>query len=125
MEEVVLALPRLSSAFFGFRIAQISDIHLGGWMNRERLQHVVQKVLAQSPDLAVITGDFVIGHDWNEDSQAVLDELVHELSALTEKHLTLAVLGNHDYWTNAKAVCAALMACGVVNISNDVHHAFE
>lgn len=62
MEEVVLALPRLSSAFFGFRIAQISDIHLGGWMNRERLQHVVQKVLAQSPDLLVITGDFVSGH---------------------------------------------------------------
>lgn len=121
VEEVELTLPRLSRAFSGFRIAQISDIHLGGWMNQKRLQQVIRKVLAQTPDLVVITGDFVIGHDWSEESQAVLDELAEELSALTEKHLTLAVLGNHDYWTDAKAVRTALMACGVVNVSNDVH----
>jgi hypothetical protein len=93
---------------------------MGGWMNRERLGQVVRTVLAQEPHLVVITGDFVIGRGWNESIQAILDEMVEELSVLTEQHRTVAVLGNHDYWTNASAVRAALAACGIENISNDV-----
>jgi hypothetical protein len=46
--------------------------------------------------MVVITGDFIIGHAWNESVQATLDEMIEELSLLTEKHTTLAVLGNHD-----------------------------
>ena len=40
---------------------------------------------------------------------------------LTEKYPTLAVLGNHDYWTNANAVRSALKACKVIELSNDVY----
>lgn len=119
--QVALELPRLAKPFSGFRLAQISDIHMGGWMNRERLQQVVEAVLAQEPDLVVVTGDFVIGSGWNDSLQTVLDEMVEELSVLTEGCATLAVLGNHDYWTNAGAVRAALHACKIVNISNDVY----
>lgn len=121
VEQITLALPRLAKPFSGFRLAQISDVHMGGWMNRERLRQVVEAVLAQEPDLVVITGDFVIGSGWNASLQAVLDEMVEELSVLTEACVTLAVLGNHDYWTNAGAVRAALQACKIVNISNDVY----
>lgn len=119
--QVALELPRLAKPFSGFRLAQISDIHMGGWMNRERLRQVVEAVLAQEPDLVVVTGDFVIGSGWNDSLQTVLDEMVEELSVLTEGCATLAVLGNHDYWTNAGAVRAALHACKIVNISNDVY----
>lgn len=119
--QVTLKLPRLAPSFSGLRLVQVSDIHLGGWMNRERLQHVIRQILAQEPNLVVITGDFLIGHNWNESVQAILDELVEELSVLTEKQTTLAVLGNHDYWTNASAIRAALSACGIVNVSNDVY----
>jgi len=119
--EVTLKLPRLASSFSGFRIVQISDLHFGGWMNRNRLQRVVRAVLAQEPHLVVITGDFLIGHEWNETLRSGLAELVEEMSVLTEKHTTLAVLGNHDYWTNASAVRAALSACGIVELSNEVY----
>jgi predicted MPP superfamily phosphohydrolase len=121
LERLTLKLPRLAPAFNGFRILQISDIHYGGWMNRERLQHVIQAALDERPDLVVITGDFLIGHHWNESVQTSLVELVEELSALTERHTTLAVLGNHDYWTNASAVREALTSCGIRELSNDVH----
>jgi predicted MPP superfamily phosphohydrolase len=121
VEQIALELPRLANPFSGFRLVQISDIHIGGWMNRERLRQVVEALLAQEPDLVVITGDFVIGHGWNDSLQSVLDEMVAELSVLTEGCTTLAVLGNHDYWTNADAVRAALHACRIVNISNDVY----
>ena len=119
--QVTLKLPHLAPVFSGFRLVQISDIHMGGWMNRERLQYVLREVLAQAPHLVVVTGDFVIGHNWNKSLQACLDGMVEEFSLLTEKHTTLAVLGNHDYWTNASAVRDALKACSIVNLSNDVY----
>jgi len=121
ISQVKLKLPRLSPKFSGFRIAQFSDIHMGDWMNRRRLANVVQAVIAQAPDLVVITGDFVIGHDWYGDVQTILDELVEELSVLTERFLTLAVLGNHDYWLDAATVRTMLANCGILEIGNDVH----
>jgi len=118
---VSLKLPRLASTFSGFRILQISDIHIGGWMNRERLGRVIRVALAEAPDLVVITGDFLTGHNWNESLGASLDGMVEQLSQLTEEHTTLAVLGNHDYWTDASAVREALASCGIVELSNDVY----
>src|SRR5690349_7806214 len=61
VETVRLTLRRLPPGFSGFRIVQISDIHMGGWMNPERLQHVADMVLAQKPDVLLITGDFLKG----------------------------------------------------------------
>ena len=58
---VRLTLPRLPSAFHGYRIAQISDIHMDGWMDQARLAAIVGLVNAQQPDLIAITGDFVTG----------------------------------------------------------------
>lgn len=59
---VQLKLSRLPRAFSGFKMVQISDLHMGGWMNAERLQVVVDLVQAQRPDLVAITGDFYEGH---------------------------------------------------------------
>jgi predicted MPP superfamily phosphohydrolase len=117
---VTLKLPRLAHTFSGFRLAQVSDIHMGGWMNRDLLQNVVQSVIEQVPDLVVITGDFVFGHDLSESIQSSLDEMTEEFAQLTERHRTLAVLGNHDYWTDARAVRGALVNCGIQEIGNDV-----
>src|SRR5687767_12497996 len=62
VETIRLKLPRLSRRFSGLLVAQISDIHMGGWMNLERLQHVADLLIAEKPDVLLITGDFVIGH---------------------------------------------------------------
>jgi len=121
VEQVPLKLPSLQPAFSGIRIAQISDIHMGGWMNRSRLGNVVQTVIAQAPDLVALTGDYVIGHDWIGDIDGVLSDLTEELSVLSAHHLTLAVLGNHDYWLNAAAVREMLSASGIPEIGNDVY----
>lgn len=116
-----LKLPRLAKAFSGVRIVQISDIHIGGWMTPERLRWVVRQVLDLAPDLAVITGDFVIGHVYDDWARQALTDLIIELSPLTAQTRTLSVLGNHDHWVNAGAVRAALATCGVLDISNRVH----
>ena len=63
VETIRLKLPRLSRQFSGMRLAQISDIHMGGWMDLARLQRVADLVLEEKRDALLITGDFVIGHD--------------------------------------------------------------
>jgi len=121
VRQVKLRLPRLAASFSGFRLVQLSDIHYGDWMNRKRLQRIVEQVLAQEPQLVVITGDFLVGHTWNEVVRVRLEEMVEELAILSANQRTLAVLGNHDYWTNAEAVRAGLETAGILDISNDVH----
>ena len=41
VSQVEISLGSLPRSFDGFRILQLSDIHIGGWMNRERLEKVV------------------------------------------------------------------------------------
>ena len=61
--QIELRLPRLHPAFDGYRIAQISDIHMGTWMNAERLEHVVALINEEQPHLVALTGDFVTSDD--------------------------------------------------------------
>jgi predicted MPP superfamily phosphohydrolase len=118
VQEVGIKLPRLPHQFSGYRIVQFSDLHMGGWMNGERLRKVVDIVKKQQPDLVVITGDFFNGPVWNENLIHAADELVVELSRLTADFTTLGVLGNHDYWSDAGEVRKALQQCGVTEIGN-------
>jgi predicted MPP superfamily phosphohydrolase len=120
VETVRLKLPRLSRKFSGLRVAQISDIHMGGWMNLERFERVADMVLAESPDVLLITGDFLIGDDAIEFSQQSVEDLVTVLSRLTEIVPTFAVLGNHDYWTDAETVRQLMNSSGVTDLTNTV-----
>lgn len=120
VEKVTVSLPRLSPNFHGMRILQVSDIHMGGWMNSERLQHAADLILAEQPDLLLLTGDFLIGHGFDSNSEQRLQELINILTPLTISIPSFAVLGNHDYWTNADAVREMLKQSGIVDLTNSV-----
>ncbi|HEU0295648.1 MAG TPA: metallophosphoesterase [Anaerolineales bacterium] len=120
VEEVNLKLRRLAPDFHGLRIAQVSDIHMGGWMNVERLQRVADAVIDQRPDLFLLTGDFLTGHTFDGTSEQHLQELITVLSPLAKSIPCYAVLGNHDYWTNAGAVREMLRSCGMIDLTNSV-----
>src|SRR5687767_1923599 len=120
VETIRLKLPRLSPRFSGLRVAQISDIHMGGWMNLERLQRVADLVIEEKPDLLFITGDFVIGHSAADISQQSVQDLMVGLSRLGASFPTFAVLGNHDYWTDVETVRHILSTSGVTELTNTV-----
>lgn len=120
VEKVNLELQRLAPAFHGVKIAQISDIHMGGWMNAERLQHVVDAVVAQQPELLLLTGDFLIGHIFDKSSEQSIQDLIGILAPLAKSIPSLAILGNHDYWTNADAVREMLRSCNIPDLTNSV-----
>src|SRR3990172_4890372 len=54
-----LTLPRLSPAFRGYRLVQVSDIHMDHWMTRDRLAGALRLASDQQADLVALTGDFV------------------------------------------------------------------
>ncbi len=120
VDTIRLKLPRLTRRFSGLRVAQISDIHMGGWMNLERLQRAAELVLDQKPDVLLITGDFLIGRDLAAISQQTIQDLITGLSRLASSVPTFAVLGNHDYWIDVKTVRQILSACGISELTNTV-----
>ena len=120
VERVNLKLPGLSPEFSGIRVAQISDIHMGGWMNASRLQQVADLVLEQKPELLLLTGDFLVGHTFDKNSEGHLQDMVNILSPLAKSIPSFGILGNHDYWTNAGAVRELLKSSGIVDLTNSV-----
>lgn len=91
----------LARAFDGFRIVQLSDIHLGSFMDAERLRPYVERANALEPDLLCITGDITDGLEHAPATFPVL-------ATLRARAGVVAVLGNHDMYTGAREVAAAL-----------------
>lgn len=112
-----LRLPRLDAAFHGYRVAQISDIHMGSGMTGERLLQIAELVNAQEPDLIAITGDFVTHGAVRRVEQA----LSVGLQAFYAPDGVIAVLGNHDHFTNASDVRAILRRSGINELANGVY----
>lgn len=115
IKSMKVALPHLDQAFDNYRLIHISDIHMGTWMNAERLAGVVDLVNLQQPDLICVTGDFI-----THVIDGVKSILQSEMSRLTARDGVLAVLGNHDYWSDAELLCETLQIAGVTVLHNDV-----
>lgn len=111
-----LALPRLAPEFCGYRVVQLSDLHMGDWMNAARLDDVVHLVNKQSTDLVAITGDFITRR-----AVSHMRDLANGLSQLKARDGVVAVLGNHDHWSGAQAVRDVLAASSVNELANDFH----
>jgi|CXWL01.1.fsa_nt_gi predicted MPP superfamily phosphohydrolase len=92
-----ILIPNLPEAFEGFRIAQITDIHIGETLNGEFLTRVVQGVNDLSPDMVAVTGDLVDG------SVAKIADEVAPLKDLNAKDGAFYITGNHEYYHGATA----------------------
>jgi uncharacterized protein len=120
--KVDMPLPHLAAVFDGFRVVQISDLHFGGWMKRERLAHVIDLVKDLKPDLVVMTGDHVDGDVWTPELEASMDDYVAEMSRLTAEFPVLGILGNHDHWTDAAKVRSMLDRSNFIELKNDAYY---
>ena len=111
-------LPGLPRAFDGFRIAQISDIHLEGGSMSDDLPAICQLTTAQNADAIVVTGDYV-----TTPPDADLNALVRGLQPLAAPAGVWGIMGNHDYWSgpSARIVGEALQQTPVRVLLNQVH----
>ena len=92
----------LPPSFHGYRIAFLSDLHVASFMDRKLYRTCLEQVREQHCDLVLFGGDFV---SWNRHIPLLIDALLKGIDAPDGIY---AVLGNHDYWSNAEAVTKAL-----------------
>ncbi len=92
VRNVKLGFNNLPKNFNGLKIVQLSDFHIGSFLNHASfIEEVVDKVNSLKPDLILFTGDFV-----NNVSEE-MDKFLPALSRLKSKYGNYSILGNHDY----------------------------
>jgi predicted MPP superfamily phosphohydrolase len=112
VEEYEIHLPHLPPALDGLRVAHLSDIHVGGAMDLERLRHVAQLTNASKPDLVLHTGDFLTHRLGNFD-----EPLYEALAEIKVPYGQWACFGNHDY-DNPTRLTRRLHEAGVEALRN-------
>ncbi len=96
----------------GYRIAHLSDLHVGATLGRSFVADVVARTNAERPDLVVLTGDLVDGSP-----EDLLPEL-QPLSELSAPDGVWFVLGNHEYLSRAERWVGAARDLGLHVLRN-------
>jgi len=99
-----IKLPRLPKAFEGFRIAQLSDLHVGPFMTAEEIRRYVGIANGLKPDLVALTGDFVT---WDPSTQS---DVVEALAGVKAPFGVYGCLGNHEMWARVEDSIPRLFA---------------
>jgi predicted MPP superfamily phosphohydrolase len=111
-------LPGLPQAFNGFRIAQLSDIHMDDYTEPFLLRDAVRHINGMNPDAVFLTGDFVTrGLVPKRFAIETAWQCANLLNQLQCPH-RYAVLGNHDVLISARDITEALSANGIAMLVN-------
>ncbi|MCK2143222.1 metallophosphoesterase [Streptomyces albidoflavus] len=95
LKHVTVPLAKLPRAAHGYRIAVVSDVHLGPILGRGHTQRIVDTVNSAQPDLIAVVGDLVDG------SVAELGHAAEPLAQLWARDGSYFVTGNHEYFSGA------------------------
>ena len=94
VKEITIESKDVPQGFEGYRIVQLSDIHVGSWNgDTQAMEKAVSMINDLQPDLIVFTGDLV------NNLASELDNFISVFSQLKAKDGVYSVLGNHDYST--------------------------
>ncbi|WP_180686593.1 metallophosphoesterase [Streptomyces gossypiisoli] len=112
VKRVTVPLAKLPRAGHGFRIAVVSDVHLGPVLGRGFAQKVVDTINATQPDLIAVVGDLVDG------SVQDLGPAAAPLAQLRARHGAYFVTGNHEYFSGAEQWVEQVRRLGLRPLEN-------
>ncbi|MEU6193195.1 metallophosphoesterase [Streptomyces sp. NPDC047061] len=112
VKRVTVPLAKLPRAAHGYRIAVVSDIHLGPVLGRGFAQRVVDTINATQPDLIAVVGDLVDG------SVKDLGPAAAPLAQLSARHGSYFVTGNHEYFSGARQWVEEVRTLGLHPLEN-------
>jgi len=95
-----------------YRIVQISDMHIGGLIDKEFVRKSVAMINSQKADIVVITGDLI---------DAPIDRVisaVNELKDIESKYGTYYILGNHEYFHGVEKTIDYIKSLGIKVLDN-------
>ncbi|GHG41541.1 metallophosphoesterase [Streptomyces hydrogenans] len=113
VKRVTVPLAKLPRAAHGYRIAVVSDIHLGPILGRAHSQRIVDAINATQPDLIAVVGDLVDGTVEN------LGPAAEPLARLRARHGSFFVTGNHEYFSGADAWVDHVRELGMRPLRNE------
>ena len=96
IRRVEVPMANLPDALDGMKIAQLSDIHLSGYISREDVRRAVDMANDLSPDLSVVTGDFITG------ASDPLADCIAEIRRLAAPLGIYGCNGNHEIYAKAE-----------------------
>jgi uncharacterized protein len=105
-----IRLPRLSKAFDGFRIVQLSDFHISPFMTADQIRRCATITNDLKPDLIALTGDFLT---WDARAQG---EVVQALAPLRAPFGVFGCLGNHEVYTRTQDSITQLLGTAGIRI---------
>ncbi|WP_019066853.1 metallophosphoesterase [Streptomyces hokutonensis] len=112
VKRVTVPLAKLPRSAHGFRIAVVSDIHLGPVLGRGFAQKVVDTINSTQPDLIAVVGDLVDGSVKN------LGPAAAPLAGLRARHGSFFVTGNHEYFSGAEQWLEEVRRLGIHTLEN-------
>ncbi|MEJ2855401.1 MULTISPECIES: metallophosphoesterase [unclassified Saccharothrix] len=113
LKTIPVHLTKLDRRFAGYRIAVVSDIHLGPLLGRAHTERIVRMINEQQPDLVAIVGDLVDG------TVEELGEAAAPLRDLVSTHGAFFVTGNHEYYSGFEPWLTELDRLGVHPLRNE------
>jgi uncharacterized protein len=91
VENIKLNYKNLPAAFKGLKMVHISDVHSGSFTDKKSVQHGIDMIMAQKPDLIIFSGDLV------NDRATEMEQYMDVFSQLKAPLGVYSTLGNHDY----------------------------
>ncbi|MFE2303054.1 metallophosphoesterase, partial [Streptomyces sp. NPDC059445] len=112
VKRITVPLAKLPRSAHGYRIAVVSDIHLGPVLGRGFAQQVVDTINSTQPDLIAVVGDLVDGSVKN------LGPAAAPLAGLRARHGSFFVTGNHEYFSGAEQWIQEVRELGIHPLEN-------
>ena len=103
----------LPNGLKNFKIAHITDLHVGSQIKAEMVNSVVEKINAINPDIVVFTGDAADGSVENYGKE------MEPLKGIKSKYGNYFVTGNHEYYSDLKGWLNKISEVGFTILINE------
>lgn len=110
LEVVDIKIKNLKKAY---NIVQLSDVHIGGLIDKKFIANLVKRVNSLTPDAIVITGDLV------DTKLEFAKPALEELSKLKSRYGTYFIVGNHEYFHDVYTIINYVNSLGIKVLENE------
>lgn len=96
-----------------YTIVQISDVHIGGLINKKFINNLVNKINLLNADIVVITGDLI------DTKLDFAKPALNELKNLQSTFGTYFIVGNHEYFHGVQPIIDYVNSLGIKTLENE------
>lgn len=96
-----------------YSIVQLSDVHIGGLIDKTFIANLAKRVNALKPDVVVITGDLV------DTKLEFAKEALDELKNIKSKYGNYFIVGNHEYFHGVQSIIDYVNTLGFKTLENE------